>query len=386
MEPNNYQEKTMRKFLLAGTAMLLASGVFAQAKEVVNAYNYMKSQEWMKAADAIDRAITDASTSDKEKTWRYRGDIYLGMATSQNQVDRDFRPNPIAESVKSYQKSLELGSKYGTEIKERLTVAHNVSLNGGVENFNGGKYDKALAGFENAINVSKILNFSDTLALYNAALTAEKLERYDQAVGYYESLLEMNHQPEKMYSLIVYGLKSAGKTDQANAKLADGRKRFPENQDLIIQELNNYLMNDDMEGAKRNLQKAIEKDAQNHVLHYSLGTVYSSLGNLPEAEASYTEAIRLNPAYFDAQYNLGALFFNQGAAMFMEADKISDQKKYNAAVATANEVFKKAVPYLEKAHELNPADLGTMDSLSKLYYRLDQEDKFLAMKKKMEKK
>lgn len=386
MKPIFNSRSKMRTTTLTGAFVLMATAMVAQPKEVVNAYNYMKGQEWMKAADAIDKAIVDASTSDKEKTWRYRGDIYLGMAMSQNQSDRDLRPDPIGESIRSYKKSMDLGTKYEQEIKERMMVAHNASLNGGVENFNASKLDKALMGFENAVEVSKILNFKDTLAHFNAALTAEKLERFDVAVGHYETLLAMNHQPEKMYSLIVYGLKSAGKNEQALAKLAEGRAKYPENQDLIIQELNHYLINDDMEGAKRNLQKAIEKDPNNHVLHYSIGTVYNSLGNTDEAEAAYKKSISLNPEYFDAQYNLGALYFNKGAALFMEADKIQDQKKYKVAVDGVNEVFKLAIPYLEKAHEINPADTATMDSLMKLYVRVGEDDKYIAMKKKLEKK
>jgi len=376
----------MKTTTLSGAFVLMATVIMAQPKEVVNAYNYMKGQEWMKAADAIDKAIADATTSDKEKTWRYRGDIYLGMAMSQNQADRDFRPDPIGEAIRSYKKTMDLGTKYGQEVKERLTVAHNASLNGGVENFNASKFDKALMGFENAIEVSKILNFKDTLAHFNAALTAEKLEKFEVAVGHYETLLAMNHQPEKMYSLIVYGLKSAGKNEQALARLTEGREKFPESQDLIIQELNNYLINNDMEGAKRNLQKAIEKDPNNHVLHYSIGTVYNSLGLANEAEAAYQKAISINPEYFDAHYNLGAFYFNKGAAMFMDADKIQDQKKYNLAVEEANVVFKQAIPFLEKAHQLNGSDTSTMDSLIKLYVRVGEDDKYMAMKKKLEKK
>ena len=46
--------------------------------------------------------------------------------------------------------------------------------------------------------------------------------------------------------------------------------------------------------------------------------------------------------------------------------------------------FKEAQPYLEKAHELNPADTNTMVSLKQLYARLNETAKYDAIKAKLE--
>jgi tetratricopeptide (TPR) repeat protein len=386
MKTINVQTKIMRTITLSAVLMAATGAAFGQQKEVVNAYNYMKGQEWIKAAEAIDKAIADPSTSDKEKTWRYRGDIYLGLATSQKEADRTFKPNPVEESIRSYQKAFDLGSKYGDDMKQKMVVAHTISLNTGVELFNKGKYTDAMQNFENAIGVSKVLKFTDTLSHFNAALTAERMENYSKAVEFYEACIKFNYQTERIYGFMAQALANSGETDKMLAKLAEGRAKFPENQDLIIMELNHYLKNDDMDGAKRNLQKAIEKDPSNHILYYSLGTVYNNLGLFAEAEQAYNDAIKINGNYFDTQYNLGALYFNQGVLKFQEADKIQDAKKNKAVVDEANSFFAKAIGPLERAHALNPDDMATMDSLSKLYIRVGEDDKYLAMKKKMEKK
>jgi len=78
------------------------------------------------------------------------------------------------------------------------------------------------------------------------------------------------------------------------------------------------------------------------------------------------------------------LYFNQAADIYNQANNESDNKKYQALKAKGDEKMKLAVPYLEKAHELNPKDLPTMESLKNGYYRLQMNDKYDAMKKKID--
>ena len=50
----------------------------------------------------------------------------------------------------------------------------------------------------------------------------------------------------------------------------------------------------------------------------------------------------------------------------------------------ANAVYAKALPYMEKAHEINPEDVYAMRSLQELYYRLKQTDKYNEIKAKLD--
>jgi hypothetical protein len=57
-----------------------------------------------------------------------------------------------------------------------------------------------------------------------------------------------------------------------------------------------------------------------------------------------------------------------------------DVNKYSAAIDSANEVYGKALPYMETAIELKPDDVFTLRSLQELYYRLRQKDPSLNAK------
>ena len=54
---------------------------------------------------------------------------------------------------------------------------------------------------------------------------------------------------------------------------------------------------------------------------------------------------------------------------------IQDNKEYKKALAEMNEVFKKSLPFFEKAHEMAPEDRTYVQVLKGLYYRFGMEDK-----------
>ena len=57
-------------------------------KQVVSAYNANKAGKYADAATYIDEAITVEKAALKEKTWRYRGEIYLNIAKDTALVSR----------------------------------------------------------------------------------------------------------------------------------------------------------------------------------------------------------------------------------------------------------------------------------------------------------
>ena len=82
------------------------------------------------------------------------------------------------------------------------------------------------------------------------------------------------------------------------------------------------MTNGDFEKAKTNLELAAEQDPTNEILWFSLGSVFDNLGNVEEAVTAYTKAIDVNADYFDANYNLGALYFNQAVQGINEANEL----------------------------------------------------------------
>jgi len=382
VQPKMNEMKKLLSILLISASTFAA---FGQNKNVTSAYMSMKDGEYGEAREFIDLAIEHEKTMGDEKTWRYRGDIYFGIAQS----DEDYgvaKADAVSKALESYLKAKELDEKerYLDKTQNGIALTQNLALNMGIQMYNEKKFEDSRDLFLLAAEGAEKMGVVDTLAIYNAGLAAEQAEDYETAIREYRKAAETGYNGANMYLYIANLYSKQDMDEKYISVIQEGRKEYPENADLILYELNYYLVNQKFDEAKENLLLALEKDPDNKQLHFSLGVVYDNLGVKDGAVAAYKKAIELDPNYFDAVYNLGAFYFNEGVEVINVANEIEAQKEYEAKIAEAEEVFKQAQPYLEKAHELDPQDRGAIVSLQQLYARTGAIEKATEMKKKLE--
>jgi tetratricopeptide (TPR) repeat protein len=376
----------MKNVVLFLGLTLAVSFTYAQKSKVVSAYNYQKFGELDNAKKAIDEASENEESKGMAKTWMYRGQIYHAIHESKDPKYKDLSPNALEEAVKSYKKVLELDEKkvYTEEVNQRLKVAAGQFAFRGGQDFNNKDYASAVKNFENAIDINKnVFKDPDTLSTFNAAVAAERMKDYAKSKQMYQSLIDVKSGGAKVYLYLASVIKSSGDAPGALETIKTGRALYPTDKDLILEELNYYLENGKDKEALANCELAIKADPTNAILYFAQGTVQDKLEMFALAEASYKKAIELKPDYFDACYNLGALYFNQGVKMTDVANNITDNAKYQKEIAKADGVFKQAIPYLEKAAEINPEDKNTLLSLKQLYARLDMKDKYKEIEQKL---
>lgn len=372
----------MKKLLLAAILLLGTQQIMAQNQKVQSAILYNRHGELDKALAAIEEAVNNPKTSESAKAWYYRGEIYLGIFGSEAYAS--LSKDPLASALESYVRSLKLDTKndFAEDSRRKIASAKANIYNRGVEAYMKKELVKALGDFETLLSYDP----GDTSILFNAALTAERLNDNKKAAGFFNKLLEQNYKKPAIYQTLALISKEEKDTAKAIEYLALGRKEFPNEVGLIIDELNIYLVQGRQKEVIQNLDAAIKLDPTNATLYFALGTAYDQLKDKEKAAVNYQKAIDNKPNYFDAYYNLGALYFNEGAELANEANKIpfNQQKKYEEALKKAKDVFEKARPFLEKAHEIDAKDANTMASLQQLYAQLKMNDKALEMKKKRE--
>ena len=355
-------------------------------KEVVSAYNANKDGDYRKAATYIEQAILVEKAASKDKTWRYRGEIYLNIAADP-EVSAEY-PNALVLAKESYEKAREVDVKgrYERECIEGLGRVQILASNNGINYYNTEAFDMAGNSFDIAASVARTVDMVDTMAVYNAALCYEKAGMTDLAIARYYECAEIKYQVPNVFLFISTLYRNAGDDEAALETLKNARKDYPREQSLIIEELNIYLTSGDFERAKTNLQLAAEQDPNNEILWFSLGSVFDNLGNSEEAISAYLKAIEVKADYFDANYNLGALYFNQAVQGINVANDMWKPRMTNKEAAAqkkletdAKELFNTAKPYLEAAFAINPEDLQTIRSLKDIYARTGEDDKFLQM-------
>jgi tetratricopeptide (TPR) repeat protein len=123
------------------------------------------------------------------------------------------------------------------------------------------------------------------------------------------------------------------------------------------------------------MKQAIELDPNNPTLFYNLGVVNAGQDKTEEAKGYYTKAIELKPDYADAYMNLAALILDEEKAIVEEMNKnLSNFDKYDELEGKQKDVYRKALPYLEKADELKRST-DTVRSLLNIYDILEMEEK-----------
>jgi tetratricopeptide (TPR) repeat protein len=373
---------SMLSFLLV---VLVSGGLMAQGAKRTTAYNYMMEEKLDKALENIEPTIEHPKTSAEDKTWRYRGQIYSMIASTKVDEYKNLHPEPVIEAARSYRKAMELDTKdsYRKENLQALAVVQQQANFYGGTRFSENSFKSSYENFKLAAELAELLGVTDTIAIYNAGLAAERGEMYNEALEQYEKSMELGYLEGKMYVFVAMLHEKLGNEDKYMEVVQAGRKAFPGDADLIRMELNHYLVNEKYAEAENNLKLAIEKDANDKSLHFALGVVYDNLGKMDEAESAYKKAIELDANYFDALYNLGALYFNNAVELNKEANETSDMKKYQALRDEATALFVKAEPFLDRARALQPDDRNTLVSLRQLYAFTNQTEKYNAIKAEM---
>ncbi|MGB1363324.1 MAG: tetratricopeptide repeat protein [Flavobacteriales bacterium] len=379
----------MRNFAILMALAAISFQGLAQ-KEVVSAYNANKEGDYATAASYIEQAIENPKANVKNKTWRYRGEIYLNI--SKDSTLFAAFPDALTIAKDSYMKAKELDTKgsYAQECQIGLGQVQMAASNAGITQYNTGDFGRAGGFFDLSAEIASAFEATDTMALYNSALCYEKAGNVELAVARYQACADIQYQVPNVFLFISNLYRTAGQEDLALQTLADARKAYPREQSLIIEELNIYLTNEEFDKAKENLTLAAEQDPTNEILWFSLGSVLDNLGNAEEAIEAYLKALEVKSDYFDANYNLGALYFNQAVQGINEANDMwkprmtkteSDAQKKLEDDAKA--LFATAKPYLEAAHAVDAEDVETMRSLRDVYARTGDDDKLLDMSAKL---
>ena len=375
------------------TLTLMALAICVQGfgqKEVVSAYNANKEGDFATAATYIEQAIQNPKANVKNKTWRYRGEIYLNI--SKDSALFAAYPDALVRAKDSYMKAQELDSKgsYASEIQVGLGQVQMAASNAGIGNYNTGNFGAAGAFFDLGAEIAQAFETTDTMAIYNSALCYEKAGEVDLAVARYRACADIEYRVPNVFLFISNLYRENGREAEALETLAEARALYPREQSLIIEELNIYLTNEEFDKAKENLALAAEQDPTNEILWFSLGSVLDNLGNADEAIEAYKKALEVKADYFDANYNLGALYFNQAVQGINAANDMWKPRMTKSESAAqkqlendAKALFETAKPYLESAHATDENDLETMRSLRDIYARTGDDDKMLELTAKI---
>jgi len=260
------------------------------------------------------------------------------------------------------------------------------SFNNALEYYNKEDYANAATYFENTTDCFEKAQYTTDsiymIALFNTGLANDNAGNMDKAAEFYQKSIDANYDVKQCYYRMIFMYKNADMNDKALEYLQKGKAQFPEEAEFLIQETNLHLGNEDFEKAESSLRAAVANDPGNAMLHFVLGTALEQLEKPEDAIQSYKDAIAADENYSDAYHNIGAAYYNQYVAYTNEAGSLNFRTQ-SAEISELEEKakgsLKEAMPYLEKAHMMEPSNVQVMNSLKSIYFTFDMTDKYEAM-------
>ncbi len=423
----------MKKYAIA-VALLVALSASAQ-KDELKALRKIAEKEAMPTPKDIQdfKALLDkaeplmgSATNEQNIEFAYYKGIYAFMGVMMNPATAK---QSVSDAVVNFNKVIELEKndkkkKYTKEIQEEIYPQVKTLATGVAQQLGQQKSFKEAAGY---YHMAYLIDPKDQSMLYNAAVYAVNAKDYDTALEYYLELdkigftgegtnysaknvqtgqreyfpsksvrdisvqqkLHSEPKDEKLPSLkgdivkniaLIYSHK--GEIDKAKAAMSNARKANPNDISLLIAEADLYLKTKDMDMYKKLISEAVQKNPTNADLFYNLGVV-SSETNPAEAKANYEKALAINPKHVNANVNMGILTMADDEKIVTEMNNTKSDKRYEELKQQRNAMFRKALPYFEKALAVEPNNEYAISVAAGVYQALDMPEKAKEIKARL---
>jgi tetratricopeptide (TPR) repeat protein len=382
---------TMKKVFLFLSVIAISLGSIAQKGKVTSANSFIDQGMLDKAKEAIDQALANEKSMNWTNTYFVKGELCQAIYKADNPKYNTFYQDPLSEAYTSYEKAIQLDPKGGTKKKILAGMVYNSLAMGlfsqGSKKFEANDFEGALKAFSVQIKITESDLFAggiDTGMYFNAGLAAQNAGKYPQAIKYFEKCGELKYQGIIPFYHIYQCIIGQGDTIKAEAYLLDLPNKFPGDNTVNFQLADLYLKSNKPDEALKYLEKAKEGDPDNYSLWFASGITYLNQFKYDEAIVELTRALEIKSDLAETHYAIGASYINKAYEMSQKANDIMDVKKYEEAINELNKVYTRALPYMQKAYELNPADKSTMMSLKELYYRLKMTNEYNEIKAKID--
>ena len=397
----------MKKLLLICLVGISLS-VNAQQSNVQSAarslsFDPMKYADLVNAKKSIDLAAESESTSNDPKMWYYRGKVYNMINSNTEAQKNNLDPEAIEKAVQSFINCIKTDTKknYYDEVKSLVWQSAITLFNKGVNAYSSNNPEGAMKMYEIIFGVFpldpdnnlKRNNITPDILNKNMYFAANKTGDKAKARSYLQKLIDNKFNDPKIYLWMSRSYLEQSDTVNAISNIEKGRTIFDDNSSLMNEEIRLYLLTGKTEVLIEKLAASIESAPDNENLYLTRASLYEGKKDYDKAAADYKKTLELNPDQLFANYNLGIMYFNQGAEMANKANAITDMAKFDKAKVEFEGKFKSAQPYLERAKEVNPRKSEddqltyktTLQTLKVLYARLNMLEKSSVIKGELEK-
>ena len=373
----------MKKTILLGAAAIMmafsASAQMSLVKDLAKKATSGNVMEMATVLDQIEPAFTNPESANDVFTWYTAGKAAFGiydemykMKIMQQPVDDKMMNQALSAGFEYFQKALPLDSvveldkagapklnkdgskkvktKYSKEIISALTAHMGDIANAGNVYLQASDWENAADAFGNYADIA-----SSPFAIANGVAAADStLSQVRFFEGY--SLYQIQKFAEAYDAFT-----KARKLGYTDNNIVDFQTSSLANMVQGMLDKNEY------DKAFNFIDNALKADPNNGTLHDIKGFTVELKDGVDAALPFYRKATEVDPTYANA-------FFDVGRCLYLQAQKIIDDNPSatnKELVPKIKPIYDEAIPFLEKASQLNPDDNKAKNVLDDILYKFE---------------
>jgi len=314
------------------------------------------------------------------------------------------RVNPINEdplrvSIDAYKKALELDTngKLETKIKENLIEVKSLLKRQGVNSYYAEDYESALGSFEDVLEINQLDLFAgemDTVMVQYSGIISREIagktennELFIKAINYYKQLADVGFGGPNTYLQMKLDYMTVGDTVAALDILKEAYEKYPDTVNIIANVADTYIQLKDIDGGLAFMETVVENNPDIPESYYWQGRMMinkEEVEFIDKAISSYNKAAELDPSIYYVWYDLGYIYYLQGADYFDRSNEEQHDATRAKLIELGKEKYQQAIPILEKAYSLNAENTSvkveTLDLLQRIYYKEEMTEDYERVK------
>ncbi len=387
------------------------------AGDAVEDGNYAEAKTELQTAESM---LSEANEKWTERFYLYKGQAYLGNGENASLED-------LETAAEAFQKAQELGNE--EEAVQGFDQVRNALVQSAINDQNTEDFESA----SDKLYYSYQLNKQDTLYLYYAAANSLNGQDYTTALEYYKDLKELgfdgsgveylatnvetgeeeimstkeqrdimlktgeyeNPQEREIPSkkgeiakniALIYI--QEGEDEKAIEAIKDAKAENPDNIALLQAEADVYYRMGNKEKYNELMQEMVKKNPNDPNVYYNLGVTAAELGDNEKAIEYYKQALEIDPEMTNARMNIVVAILAKERAIIDEMNELGmskeDNKRYEELEEERKDIYKQAVPYLEKVIESDPENVNVIRTAINIYNQLGEQEKAAELKARLE--
>jgi len=307
--------------------------------------------------------------------------------------------DPLTVAIEAYKKAMELDEKGKLEsnVKENLIMLKTQLKRDGVNHYYYEAFDKALGSFENVLEINELDLFAgefDTVMIQYSGIISREIasktdnkDLYLKAIDYYIQLTEVDFGGPNTYLQIKMDYLEVGDTLKALEVIKGAYEKYPDTVNVIANIADIYIQLKQFDEGIEFMDGVIANNPTIPEAYYWNGRLLinkEEVEYIERAIESYNKAGELDPSIYYVWYDLGYIYYLQGADFYERANEEEHEATRDALLELGKEKYSESIEALEKSYKQNEDNANvkfeTLDLLQRMYYKEQMMDDYNRVK------